>query len=148
MNDKRPCAGQGRAYNSAIHLFLSICIYGDIEIEAIYTDTHFKTTSPKNERGLRSENRLRGHAAGGRYMIVYIVQESAAETDVGRRHRESRRGWPAHAQGNNKRLSATDYGGVGVLEIQHDGNVRGALRLIRTYLKKLIFDRYLPKEGR
>ena len=117
-----------------------------MEMEAIYTDTHFKTTSPKNERGLRSENRLRGHAAGGRYMIAYIVQESVAETDVGRRHRGSRRGWPAHAQGNIKRLTDTDYGGVGVLEIQQEENVRGALCSIHIYLRKFIFDHSLTKQ--
>ena len=81
-------------------------------------------------------------------MIVYVIQEYAAETDVGRRHGESRRGWPVHAQGNNKKFSATDYRGVGLLEIQQEGNVRGALRLIHIYLKKYIFDRYLTKEGR
>ena len=36
----------------------------------------------------------------------------------------------------------------GGLEMQPDGNVRGALRLIHIYLKEHIFDRYLTKEGR
>ena len=74
MNLKRACAGQGRAYISAIYLFLLIYIYGDIEMETVYTDTHLKTTSPKNDRGLRSENRLREHAAGGRYIFVYMIR--------------------------------------------------------------------------
>ena len=30
-------------------------IYGDMEMSPIYTDIHFKTTPPRNDRGLRSE---------------------------------------------------------------------------------------------
>ena len=40
----------------------------------IYTDMHIKTTSPKNDRGLRAENRLREHAAGGRYILYTLYR--------------------------------------------------------------------------
>ena len=46
----------------------------------------------------------------------------------------------------HRALTTIDYGDG--LEIQQDGNVRGALRLIHTYLKDYIFDRYVTKDGR
>ena len=74
MINKRTCAGQGRVCISAMYLFLSICVHDDMEIETVYTDTYLKTTSPKKDPGLRSENRLREHAAGGRYIFVYMIR--------------------------------------------------------------------------
>ena len=31
-------------------------MYVDMKMSPIYTDIHFKTTLPKNDRGVRSEN--------------------------------------------------------------------------------------------
>jgi len=146
--NKRTCAGQGRVCISAMYLFLSICVHDDMEIETVYTDTYLKTTSPKNDRGLRSENRLREHAAGGRYIFVYMIRHPHP------RHllaecTENRGGMAAASRMH--RATAKDLPSLimgGGLEMQQDGNVRGALRLIHIYLKEYIFDRYLTKEGR
>ena len=86
--------------------------------------------------------------------MVNMIQTSAAEASVGRRHRESRRGLPQrHGTGPcMHRASTEDLPPLimegGLLEIQQDGNVRGALRLTRIYLKEYIFDRYLTRKGR
>ena len=65
-----------------------------MEMQPIYTDTYFKTTSPKNDRGLKSESRLGEHAARVGGIIVYITKNSVAEEHGSGRSRESRRGSP------------------------------------------------------
>ena len=101
-----------------MYLFLSICVHDDMEIETVYTDTYLKTTSPKNDRGSRSENSLRGQAAGGEnYDCIHyphignrgIRWTKAPRIDEG--VAAGSRDWPAHAQGNNKRPTTNDYGG-------------------------------------
>ena len=78
-------------------------------------------------------------------MIAYIIHTSATEAYVGRRHQQSMRGLP-QGRGTGPRMHRATTKGLppmimgvgGLLEIQQDGNVRGALRLIHIYLKKYI----------
>ena len=123
MNDKRACARQGRVCISALYRFLSIHIYGDMEMAPIYTDTHFKTTSPKCNRGSKSENRLREDASGAeKYDCIHytdIRSRGIRWTKAPRIEEgvtEASRDRPEHAQGNNKRLTTTDYKGRGFAE--------------------------------
>ena len=115
-----------------------------------YTPIRISRRNPrKTTGGRRPRTGCENTQRGGRKLIVYIIQTSAAEAYVSRRHRESRRGSPER-RGTGPRmhraLTTIDYGDG--LEIQQDGNVRGALRLIHTYLKDYIFDRYVTKDGR
>ena len=73
-------------------------------MEPIYTDTHFKTTSPKNDRGLRSQNRMRKHAAGAEKnnCIHYTdIRSRGVRWPKAPRIEEgvaaASRDWPAHA---------------------------------------------------
>ena len=145
MIDKRACAGQGRVCISAMCLFLSICVYDDMEIKTVYTDTYLKTTSPKNDRGLRSENRLREHAAGGRYIFVYMIRHPHPRHLLAE-GTENRGGMAAASRMD--RATAKDLpslimgGGAG----NAAGRERGRSTTFDTHLSEGIYLRSLPDQ--
>ena len=147
MIDKRACAGQGRVCISAMYLFLSICVHDDMEIETVYTDTYLKTTSPKNDRGLRSENRLREHAAGGRYIFVYMIRHPHPRHLLAE-GTENRGGMAAASRmhGATTKDLASLIMGVGVGAGNAAGRERARSTTFDTHLSEGIYLRSLPDQ--